>query len=198
MKKLLILSLILMTITSCTVLLSKMYGVDEIESFDADRHDTFVAKIREQISCEAIVSDTNQYKQVIKLGVDAKMCDVFGQPVQIIYFEGDKTKSYHVNCYAKGRLNNLDWNTDNRFASFLPESAVDISTILVGLSDYKKIYPIIKNDTTKKYTVFVFWTFLLEKVSRSAIKIVTDNLVAYNKVDEADVYLINTDKFFSK
>ncbi len=200
MKKLLGFSfgVILILTTSCSLLLSKMYGINEIDSFDADKHSVFVSKIKERIYCQAIVSDTNQYKKVINLGTDLKQKNNFGQPVQIIYFEKNKMKSFHINCLAKGKLSNIDWNTENRFSFFLPKSAINIETISVNLADYRKIYKEINNNSTKDYTVIVFWTFLLEKVSRSAIETVIGNLEEFGKNNDVNLYLINTDKYFSK
>ncbi len=200
MKKLLgfLFGLILILTTSCSLLLSRMYGVNEIDSFDSDKHSVFVSKIKEHIYCQAIVSDTSQYKKVINLGSDVKQKNNFGQPVQIIYFEKNKMKSFHVNCFAKGKLSNINWNTENRFSYFLPKSAINIETISVNLSDYSKIYPAINSKSKKDYTVIIFWTFLLEKISLSAIETVVDNINKYDKINDIDMYLINTDKYFSK
>jgi hypothetical protein len=119
----------------------------------------------------------------------------FGQPVQMLYFEKNILKSYHINCYARGRLTNLDWNMDKRFSTFLPKTAVNIDTLTIKLDDYSKIYNEIKMDS-KNYTIIIFWTFFLEKISYSAIQTVIENIYKFDKIDTIDFYLINTDKYF--
>ena len=82
-------------------------------------------------------------------------------------------RSYHINCTAKGGLSNLNWNTDQRFETFPPVSAVPITPQMQNLSKIRDIYGI--NDDSE-YLIVVFWTNMLPKISKSAIETVKTNL----------------------
>jgi hypothetical protein len=191
----LLLGLVLLN-TGC----ARLFGVKQLNGFQQDEYDKFVTGIRKKrptINFVGIVSDTSQYRQVINLGNTAEQKNDFGQPIQILYFEYSLLKSYHANCYARGSLTNLNWNTDNRFAGFLPKSAVDTTNFSVKLKDYTKIYPQIDARANQQYTVVIFWTLMLEKISANAIETVMANIDAFNKTKETTIFLINSDKFFS-
>ncbi len=174
-------------------ILSKLYGVEKITSFDKKRYEKFVLNIKNRIDCKSVISDVVQYKQVINLGKDSIQKNNLGQPVKILYFENNELKSFQANCFAEGGITNINWNTDNRFDYFIPKSALNTSNLIFDLEDFSKIYDI---NSTKKYTIIVFWTFMLEKISFSAIEIMISNLKRNNVIDKVDVYLINSDKYF--
>ena len=182
--------------SACANLLAKMYGIQELAGFDQAAYSAFVAGIKENDDFYSIVSDTAQYKRVIALGKTPKAANVLGQPIQILYFQGNELKSFHANCYARGGLSNLNWNTANRFATFVPHTAVATDSLAVTLSDYSNIYPDIALHQ-KEYTVLIFWTLMLGKISKSAIEVVTDNIKQAGKEKQTTVILINTDKYFA-
>jgi hypothetical protein len=115
------------------------------------------------------------------------------QPVQILYFKKDSLLSYHINCTAKGGLSNLNWNTDQRFETFPPVSAVPITPQMQNLSKIRDIYGI--NDDSE-YLIVVFWTNMLPKISKSAIETVKTNLRENGAVNKSGIVLVNTDKFY--
>ena len=195
--KALVLIFILICSTGCAKLLSTMYGIKELEGFNKEDYDNFLSSLNLPVQPYSLVSDTAQYNRVIDLGRTPAIGNSLGQPVQIIYFEGNEVLSFHANCFAAGSLSNLNWNTDNRFESFPPKSAIGTDTLGIGLQEYSMIYPDIASFSGKKYTVLVFWTLMMEKISRSAIITVTDNLSRFGKENETAVILINTDKYFS-
>jgi len=184
-------------LSSCSVILSKMYGIKQLNSFNEKEYNNFIAKINNDRCLSYIISDSSQYKKVINLGHTQKEKNNLGQPIQILYFEKNVLKSYHINCLAKGSLTNLNWNTDNRFSVFIPKTAVNIDSLKINLKDYINIYPNLKNRNDKRYTILIFWTLMLDKISYSAIETVFSNLKQYKKENETSVILINTDKYFS-
>ncbi len=189
--------LVVFIFSSCSVILSKIYGVNKIESFDKELYEDFISKYEnDQVNFKSIISDTIQYKSIINLGKDSMQRHSFGQPVQILYFENKKLKSFHANCFARG-ISNLNWNTDNRFSFFLPKTALEIDTLNLSLEKYNKIYNQININSTKKYTVLIFWTLMIEKISNSAIETVINNINRFDKNNEIEVYFINSDKFFA-
>ncbi len=182
---------------SCSSLLSKMYGIKQLDGFNKERYNDFISKLKATDKFYSLVSDTNQYNRVINLGRTAKAKNDLGQPIQILYFENNEVKSFHANCYVTGGLTNLNWNTEDRFSSFLPKSAVNLDSLTITLDDYIKIYPNILNHKNKKYTVLVFWTLMLEKISNSAIETVFANTKKFGKENETSIILINSDEYFS-
>ena len=112
---------------------------------------------------------------------------------QILYLKKDSLLSYHINCTAKGGLSNLNWNTDQRFETFPPATAVPITPQMQNLSKIRDIYRI--NDDSE-YLIVVFWTNMLPKISKSAIETVKTNLRENGAVKKAAIVLINTDKFY--
>ncbi|MBI4648351.1 MAG: hypothetical protein HY738_17645 [Bacteroidia bacterium] len=187
----------LLIIPSCSVLLSKMYGVNQLDSFSEKDYKNFVSKIKID-GYNKIISNEVDFKKIINLGHTEKQKNDFGQPIQILYFEDNYLKSFHANCYAKGGITSIDWNTDMRFSSFLPNSAVNIDTLGIELMDYSNIYPEIHIKPNKRYTILIFWTLMLEKLSVSAINTVIENVNNFEKWEEIDIYIINTDKYFSQ
>lgn len=182
---------------SCSALLSKMYGVKKLKNFNTKEYQSFKEDVQKQLpSAVFIVSTSDLYKKNIQSGKDSIERHDLGQPVQILYFENHVLRSYHVNCYTKGSLSNLNWNTDNRFASFLPKSAVNCEKEVVSLKRYAEIYSEIDMASKKPYTILVFWTNMLRKISMSAITTMADNLKQHQQENNCNIYIINTDNFF--
>ncbi|SUP53921.1 Uncharacterised protein [Weeksella virosa] len=88
----------------------------------------------------------------------------------------------------------LDWNTNNRFDTFIPQSAINPANFEIEWNHYSKKIPKLNSD--KKYKVLILWTLMLEKQSNEAINTVTQNLNKFNKQDSINLYLINIDKAF--
>lgn len=198
--KLIIISfLFLIGFSGCSLILSKMYGVNYIDDFNRENYEKFLSSI-EIKKYESIVCDSIDFTKIISLGNTKKQKNDLGQPVQILYFEGNLLKSYHANCYAKGSMTNLNWNTEHRFDFFPPISALDKDSISLTLNDFEKKLQIEMVSEKNDYTIIIFWTLMLEKVSKSAINIVNENLTKYNGNNNSNVkiYLVNTDKYFSK
>lgn len=182
---------------SCTAVMSKLYGVKELEEFDEKEYQSFVDDVQKQLpSASFIISTTEQYEKQIHSGKDSTEMKNLGQPVQILYFDNKILRSYHINCYAKGGLLNINWNTDDRFSSFLPKSAVDCSKGDVSLERFAEIYPEIDTTSNKRYTILLFWTNMLRKISLSAATTVADNLKQHQQDSNCNIYFICSDKFF--
>lgn len=182
--------------TGCSILMSKLYGIKEIKQFNEKEYLSFISEIKKQIDFATLVSDSNQYNRVFNIVKDAEMKKHFAQPVQILYFDKSNLVSFHINCLAKGSFTNLNWNTDNRFSTFIPKSAINVDSLAITLNEYSNIYNEINTNSDKQYTILIFWTLALKKVSNTAIETVIENLNKFGKAAETDLYLINTDKWF--
>ena len=172
-----------------------MYGYKPIKQFDQKDYDQMITSVMDQdFKINPIVSDYEQfdaYRTCIQDSLWQHQTAV--QPVQILYFKKDSLLSYHINCTAKGGFSNLNWNTDQRFETFPPVSAVPITPQMQNLSKIRDIYGI---HDDSEYLIVVFWTNMLPKISKSAIETVKTNLRENGAIKKAAIVLINTDKFY--
>ena len=178
-------------LTGCGLL----YGYKPLKQFDQKDYDLMITSVLDQdYKISHIVSDYEQfdaYRTCIQDSLWQHQTAV--QPIQIHYFKKDSLLSYHINCTAKGGLSNLNWNTDQRFETFPPATAVLITLQMQNLSKIRDIYGI---DDDSEYLIVVFWTNMLPKISKSAIETVKTNLRENGAVNKAGIVLVNTDKFY--
>ena len=188
---------VLLVLTGCNTLAPMLFGFREIHGYDAEQCEKFYKKLPKDFSFTPIACNDEQFFQVSKLGVDSMQMKNLYQPLKIIYFQGDSLVSFHINCYCPPTaLFNLNWNFNNQFDAFPPETTVPLECYTVTRSQLMNIFPEIKEDSD--YTVLVFWTNMLHKVSKSEIKTVYKNLKKFGQLDEVDVYLINDDITMTK
>jgi hypothetical protein len=79
---------------------------------------------------------------------------------------------------------------------FPPTTTVPLEGMTLTLGDMKTVFSEIKGE--QDYTVLVFWTNMMHKVSRGEIKTVYRNLKKFNQLEGIEVYLINNDIIMSK
>ena len=193
-KRICIVLLAALLFSGCEKTMSVLYGVRNIDKFEQERCDDFAASVvRESISLSALVSDSLQFVAYWNLFADTLWKRTAVQPVQILYFMGDTLVSYHVNCYAKGGMASLDWNTDNRFGQFPPQSAVPLTTLQLSFPQIAELYGL---EAKKDLKIVVFWTNMLAKISKSAVNAALDNVEKHGQDKKCEVFIINTDKFF--
>lgn len=197
MKKIRTLCAILFAIAIAILLAScgVLYDFKPIKQFDQKEYDKMITSVMDRdFKIKPIVSEYEQfdaYRTCIQDSLWQHQTAV--QPVQILYFKKDSLLSYHINCTAKGGFANLNWNTDQRFETFPPATAVLITPQMQNLSKIRDIYGI--NDDSE-YLIVVFWTNMLPKISKSAIETVKTNLRENGAVNKAAILLVNTDKFY--
>lgn len=191
MKKHIYYLIFLGVLSSCSII----FGVKNIDKFNPEKYETVISKLKQKYNFEDIVADTNQYKKVINLGSNNSSKNNLGQPIQILYFDENELKSFHANCFAKGKFTSLNWNTNQRFNEFIPKSAINVNQFGISLKEYSNIFDNI--NPRKRYTIIIFWTRMFERIALDAIKQVDENLKQFNKKDETIIYLINSDSYFS-
>ena len=174
---------------------SLMYGYKPIKQFDHKEYDAVISSVSdENFKIYPLISDSAQFASYRAILSDSLwQHKTSAQPIQILYFKGNTLVSYHINCTARGSLSGLNWNTDHRFETFPPASAMPITPSMQSLSEVKNIYHIADNN---EYLIIVFWSNMLSKISKSAIETVKSNLSKYGNVDQASIVLINTDKYY--
>ena len=194
MRKLLTIGLILalFAFSGCSSLMPLLIGLQEIDGYNAEQCTKFYKKLPKDFAFTPLVCNDEQFFAVSNLGADSMQMKDLYQPLKIMYFHGESLVSFHINCYCPPTaLFNLNWNYRNQFDEFPPATTVPLDGYTVTRSQLMNIFPEIKRE--KEYTVLVFWTNMLVKISRSEIKTVYKNLKKFGHLNDAEVYLINDD-----
>ena len=115
------------------------------------------------------------------------------QPLQVMVFDnGGKFCSFHINCYAEA-FPNLKWDG---FDIFPPITAAPIDTIIT-FDLLKNTIPYLQKlteENPEKYTVIIFWTGFLGRQSKRLISLMQEKIPR----DQANLVYVNIDAgFFS-
>ena len=203
--RLVLLLVLLLTFTGCNTLVPMLFGFREIHGYDVEQCEKFYKKLPKDFEFTPLACNEKQFMQVSELGADSMQMKNLYQPLKIMYFHGDELVSFHINCYCPPTLGfNLNWNYNHQFDEFPPTTSVPLEGYTVKLSQMQAIFPKIKGE--KDYTVLVFWTNMLHKISKSEIKTVYNNLKRFGPstgsgtLDDSkiEVYLVNDDILMSK
>ncbi len=121
MKKLYFILLII-SLSSCSNFLSKKYGIENIESFDESKYKQIVENIDfKNIVHYSTHQDSTAYECMRnEVATNPLQVKDMSQPIQLYYFNRDSLISFQANCYARGGMSNLNWNTLGRFEVFPP------------------------------------------------------------------------------
>ena len=188
---------VLLVLSGCNTLAPMLFGFREINGYDAEQCEKFYRKLPKDFAFTPLVCDEEQFMQVSELGADSMQMKNLYQPLKIMYFHSSELVSFHVNCYCPPTLGfNLNWNYNHQFDEFPPTTSVPLDGYKVKLSEMQTVFPEIKGE--KGYTVLVFWTNMLHKISKSEIKTVYKNLKKFGQLEMVEVYLINNDILMSK
>ncbi|MBO6023492.1 MAG: hypothetical protein J6P83_01395 [Bacteroidales bacterium] len=174
-----------------------LFGFREIHGYDAEQCEKFYKKLPKDFEFTPLVCNEKQFMQVSELGTDSMQMKNLYQPLKIMYFHGDSLVSFHINCYCPPTLGfNLNWNFNHQFDEFPPATTVPLNGMTVTRSQMRTIFPEIKGEAD--YTVLIFWTNMLHKVSKREIKTVYKNLKKFQQFNNTEVYLINNDIMMTK
>ena len=196
-KHIILLIFVLLTLSSCNTLMPMLLGYREIHGYDVEQCEKFYKKLPKDFEFTPVVCNEKQIMQVSELGADSMQMKDLYQPLKIMYFHGDSLVSFHINCYCPPTLGfNLNWNYKHQFDVFPPATTVPLECYRLTLKDVQAIFPEIKGG--KDYTVLVFWTNMLHKISRAEIKTVYRNLKKFGQLKDVEVYLVNDDILMTK
>ena len=187
----------MLALSGCNTLMPLLFGLQEIDGYNAEQCAKFYKKLPKDFAFTPVVCDDEQFFAVSSLGADSMQMKDLCQPLRIMYFHGDSLISFHINCYCPPTLGfNLKWNFKHQFDEFPPSTTVPLDGYTLTRCDLKSVFPEIKGE--KDYTVLVFWTNMLNKISRSEIKTVYKNLKKFGRLNDVEVYLINDDITMTK
>ncbi|MBP6386315.1 MAG: hypothetical protein KA313_06375 [Pseudarcicella sp.] len=183
-----IIFLLLFPFTSCSLI----FGIKDINKVSSIDYQNELKILNNSKKHVEIYSDSNSFSKYVNMDLYQK--ELY-QPIQILYFHNDSLISHHLNCYAKGGIGKLDWNTEFRFSTFPPKSAAMLRKNIT-ISSLKAIYPDIKNN---KYTIIFFWSSMLFRQTKDAKMIIERNLIE-NNVDliNVNINLININEFYKE
>jgi len=199
MKKLFFI-LLFISLSSCSNFLSKKYGIENIESFDESKYQQIIKGIDfKNIVYYSTHQDSAAYECMRnKVATNQLQVKDMSQPIQLYYFNRDSLTSFQANCYVRGGVSNLNWNTLGRFNVSPPTSAVDLDEFSVSKEQLRDCIQSLDNIDTSTNVIFIYWTTMFNKISQDAIKVVIDNVVTHNQQNNTIIYLINNDPYFSK
>lgn len=195
--KIIVLFGLLLSFSSCNTLAPMLFGFREIHGYDAEQCEKFYRKLPKDFAFMPLVCDEEQFRQVSNLGADSMQMKNLYQPLKIMYFHGDELVSFHINCYCPPTLGfNLNWDFNHQFDEFPPATTVPLEGYTVTRNQLMNVFPEIKGDA--EYTVLIFWTNMLHKISKGEIKTVYKNLKKFQQLNNTKICLINNDIMMTK
>lgn len=183
-------------LSGCSSIMMKYFGIRNIDRFDQKGYDNFINRLPDDVPYTALIGTAAQFDSVIHISSSEITQHIACQPIQMLYFKADSLAAWHVNCTGKPSGRTLNWNYDRNFEAFPPKSIYSCDSLGVTLQAYRDIYPEIA--TGSSYTVIVFWTNMMTRISQTAAKTVFDNYRKYAKGRDIRIYLINNDSFFAQ
>lgn len=188
-----LLSSLLLT-AGCSLIVKTAFGINEIKEYRDTEVQSFLVESQRKVSCRQIVASIGQQDSLIRLDLDSTMMQHRGQPVQILYFDGDSLLFYHINCYTQLGLFQFNWNNYHSFDHFPPSPTVVVphNKESMTLSNYTRILPSLK--PFRRYTVLILWSNVTRKVSAKAVDAVATNIQGRN---DCSLWLVNTDQWWA-
>lgn len=188
-----LLSSLLLT-AGCSLIVKTAFGINEIKEYRDTEVQSFLVESQRKVSCRQIVASIGKQDSLIRLDLDSTMMQHRGQPVQILYFDGDSLLFYHINCYTQSGLFQFNWNNYHSFDHFPPSPTVVVphNKESMTLSNYTRILPSLK--PFRRYTVLILWSNVTRKVSAKAVDAVATNIQGRN---DCSLWLVNTDQWWA-
>jgi hypothetical protein len=199
-------------LTSCSSIVSCMYGIRPLEELNAKEVQKIASKYK-IASNESFLLDTSFRALLITLPtIDSNclqdlsiypFCNIRKnhlQPMQIMYFDKNNTLvSYHVNCDMSG-FPNLKWNDTGNFNTFIPRSTTypdsyvkfDDLAMYISNCNSQQIQYADFNDAD--YNIVIFWCKCFGRQSKRVIKLVRENL-QINHSEKVNLLFVNIDNF---
>lgn len=182
-------------LTCCDTIVRNFYGIKEINGFNKAEYDSFISRLPNDVEYTSLIGKSSQFNNMVSLVGDTITLQHLHQPIQLLYFQNDTLVSHHVNCTAPAKWRGLDWNYENRFGTFPPESPIPRGDCPLPFDVVEKAYGLA--DSKSDFVLVIFWTTAFERISHDAISTAFKNLVQFNKQGETTVYLINNDEIMA-
>jgi len=124
------------------------------------------------------------------------------QPLQIhVYNVKGELISFHINCLTNG-LFHIKWNTDKRFNTFPPKTAVPLDTLLSRsrhlsmIRNYHTGMKLSGSFTEYDYLIIVHWCVFIQRQSKGLVKFIEKYKTANSQYKIKVVY-VNDDNLYN-
>jgi hypothetical protein len=205
MNKIFNLSLVLLTtisFSSCSTMISGIYGVKNIKEVDEKtilRHSK-----KYNIPGDEIYQLDTLYLSYLSSFDSVKFAEQVKnhyQPLQALYYDkSGQLTSFQINCYAGG-FPNLDWNRDQTMMTFPPKAQAPIDSLIPLDVQLKYILPVQQTPpmlaSNNDYTVIVHWNRFMGRQTKRFIQTVQQNM-QLNSDKQVKVIYVNNDNLFTR
>ena len=191
-----------MSVSSCSKIITGIYGIHNIETVDKEAILKYEKKYRIP-NADSYQLDTSYFTNLFSLDTIKYKSQIKNhyQPLQTLYYDNKgNLQSFHVNCYAGG-FPNLKWNRDGNFKTFLPKQQAAIDSILPLYKQLEFFIPLHnRNDFQKEdYDIFVvvFWNKFMGRQSKRLVQYVQKN-VTLSQNNRVKIIYVNNDNIFAQ
>ena len=206
MKKQLYITVILtfvgaLCLTSCSPILSGLYGIKEIKTIDENTIYRYSKKFNIPLEDSyemdsSYLSFINSFDTVSQKALRRN----HSQPLQARYYDkAGQLQSFHINCHAGG-FPNLMWNRNNVMSTFIPGQQTPVDSIMPLDRQLKYLNPLSQTKKTNidkyDYVVIVYWNRFMGRQSKRLIRFVQDNSKLASDQNVKILY-VNNDNIFA-
>jgi hypothetical protein len=197
----LIILMLVFGLTSCSSVISGLYGIKNPKKLDDQTIIRYSEKYHIPITDNYKLDtayltflsslDSITFKEQIKNHY---------QPLQVLYYhKTGQLESFQINCYAGG-FPNLNWNRDGMFTTFPPGKQAPIDSIISLDLQLKYIHPLSRTISCSienyEYIVIVYWSRFMGRQSKRLIHLVQEN-IKLAKEYKVKIFYVNTDNIFA-
>ncbi|MFN8278879.1 MAG: hypothetical protein U0V49_01200 [Saprospiraceae bacterium] len=193
--------ILLLTLTSCSSLLTGVYGIHKVHTTNdltiLENSNKYKIPIEDSYVLDSSYItflrslDSSRYQEQIKNHY---------QPLQALYYDqSGQLCSFQINCYAGG-IPNLRWKRDNIMSVFPPAIQAPIDSILPLVRHLQYLRPL--DNKTKisagQYdtTIIVYWSLFMGRQSKRLIRTVRENS-KFAITKNIKIIYVNNDNFFA-
>lgn len=197
MKKYIIITFLIITLSSCSILFKNIFGFKTIKEIKSEDYQKFVDECYEEdINMSFITSDSLSSEKISAFGLSYDYKKLLKQPMQAMLFNQDALVFFVANCLVPPKLPNLNWNHQEKFESFPPKNTINIDSFNITRQDLSST---ITFPTKKyKYLYVVNWNLMSNRQAKLLIEEVKENITKFSIKDSTLLILNNTDDFFLK
>lgn len=192
---------LLLTLTSCSSLLTGVYGIHKVHATNDLRIQEHSNKYKIPVE-DSYVLDSNYItflRSLDALRYQEQIKNHY-QPLQALYYDSSgQLCSFQINCYAGG-IPNLRWRRNHIMSVFPPAVQAPLDSILPLARHLQFLRPL--DHKTKisagqfDTTIIVYWSLFMGRQSKRLIRTVRENSkLAINK--NIKIIYVNTDNFFA-
>ncbi|MEI6488393.1 MAG: hypothetical protein WCP52_05495 [Bacteroidota bacterium] len=190
----------ILTLSSCSSVLLKMYGLKNPKHLD----NLSISKIAYKYDIpekNLFVLDSSYFSFLFSLDSIKykKQIKNHSQPLQALYFDkSENFISFYINCYAGG-FPNLKWNRNGILNSFVPKTQTPLDSVITFRQHLKYIKTLnnksVSSDSLNSdYYVIVYWNRFMGRQSKRLIKYINRNLKLSDK--SVQTSYVNTDNAY--